>query len=212
MSRPFGTYYCRFCFAQRPRGRPACDKCVADGRIDATASAAAPRSSVRPAKHKLTLPPGFSAPRCPSGCGRAVAPRWRDKPCFTCFKKANPERAKVLEDRVAAKRAAMVDALRPNLELRKAEAAEMTKRAHEAFKARVAFLSGECWTEAGMVVEGRTSQQCCYDDCRAAHRGNGFCSGHQPPADRLKAAVTAAKVVLERRATQAPRLDTGLPR
>lgn len=76
----------------------------------------------------------------------------------------------------------------------------MAERAKKAHKARVAFLSGECWTEAGMVVDGRTRMQCCYGDCRASHAGNGFCRSHQPPADKLKSAVQAAKSVMEKRA------------
>jgi hypothetical protein len=134
------------------------------------------------------------------GCGRLVDSKWSRDPCFTCFKKVNPERAKVIEARLAAEREATFAALRPNLELKRAEAKEMAERAKKAHKARVAFLTGECWTEAGMVVDGRTRMQCCYGDCRASHAGNGFCRSHQPPADKLKSAVQAAKSVMEKRA------------
>jgi len=70
----------------------------------------------------------------------------------------------------------------------------------QAHKARVEFLSGKCWTREGMRLDGRTPMQCCYADCRASHAGNGFCRSHQPPADRLKGAVEAAKAVIRERA------------
>ena len=185
---------------------PACLNCVAAGRVsDGSKVSPVTTTSSEGGKRKLLIPPSLGIKPgikyyCPSGCGRLVAPRWRDKLCFTCFKKASPERAKMLEDRVAAKRAAMVEALRPDLELRRAEAKEMAELAQKAHKARVAWLSGDCWTRKGMVVDGRTPMQCCYGDCRASHAGNGFCRGHQPPANKLKGAVAAAKDVIRGRA------------
>jgi hypothetical protein len=48
-----------------------------------------------------------------------------------------------------------------------------------------------------LKLDGRKPTECTYGQCARPHKGNGFCTVHQPPAEVVKAAVTAAKQVLE---------------
>lgn len=144
---------------------------------------------------------GRSCPLPPKGKGRdGKAPNRNCIQC-NCAKKGSLPRCKACYREFCSNYPVKDGPLR---EERAKIAKEMAEKAEKQHKARVAWLSGTCWTLEGMTVEGRTWVQCCYGDCRATHKGNGFCPGHQPPEDKLKSAVVAAKEILRKRRDGGP--------